>query len=100
MNKSYAKHILEHWDVPVFDIPTSEEDESDFIATFNSCKVLIEEKIKLDNPAILAERKETLLKGEIHSVSTPLRRNNRLSGILRKAANNLNLHRIMTMTIE
>lgn len=87
--ESYAKLLLEHWGVEVSGIPTSEKEESDFIAIFDTCTVLIEEKTKLDDPTMLARRKDVLSKGEIHSVSTPLRKNNRLSGIIGKAVSQL-----------
>jgi hypothetical protein len=48
---SYARLLLEHWGIGVVDIPTSDKEESDFLATFGPVKVLIEEKTKLDDPA-------------------------------------------------
>lgn len=86
---SYAKLLLEHWGIAVSDIPTSAKGESDFIATFGTCKVLIEEKTKTDNPDRLLQRNDSLAKGEVHGASTPLVRNNRLSGLVGKAANQL-----------
>lgn len=50
------------------------------------CVVLIEEKTKLDDPARLAKREEVLKSGEIYSSSRRIIRDNRLSGIVRKAA--------------
>ncbi|MBS0445578.1 MAG: hypothetical protein JSR59_06460 [Proteobacteria bacterium] len=83
---SYARLLLEHWGIGVADIPTSDKEEADFLATFGSAKVLIEEKTKLDDPAQLAERAKVLDAGEIHAASVPLLRDNRLSGIVSKAA--------------
>lgn len=87
--ESYAKFVLEQLGAQVTEIPTSEKEESDFIATFDSCNVLIEEKTKLDDPSMLAKRKDMLSKGEIHCLSTPLRKDNRLSGIIGKAVGQL-----------
>jgi hypothetical protein len=81
--------LLEHWGIGVADIPTSDKDESDFLATFGPAEVLIEEKTKLDDAAYLAQRAKVLDTGEIHSASLPLVRDNRLSGIVSKAARQL-----------
>lgn len=86
---SYARLLLEHWGVVVDDIPTSDKEESDFLATFGDAKVLIEEKAKLDDLAFLAQRAQVLDSGEIHSASLPLVRDNRLSGIVSKASRQL-----------
>jgi hypothetical protein len=73
----------------VQDIPTSEKEEADFIATFNGIRVLIEEKTKEDNLKELAERNQTLKQGGIYATTLPLVRNNRLSGLITKAASQL-----------
>lgn len=86
---SYAKSLLKHWGIDVSDIPTSVKEESDFLATFGTCKVLIEEKTKIDNSNRLSQRDATLSKGEVHGASTPLVRDNRLSGLVKKAASQL-----------
>lgn len=86
---SYAHLLLEHWSVVVDDIPTSDKEESDFLASFGTTKVLIEEKTKLDDAVYLAQRARALDTGEIHSFSLPLVRDNRLSGIVSKATRQL-----------
>lgn len=86
---SYTRLLLEHWGVSVRDIPTSYKKESDFLAMFDNCKVLIEEKTKLDDPVQMSKRTEVLSKGEIHMSSAPIIRNNRLSGIISGAAKQL-----------
>lgn len=88
-NTSFAKPFLKRLGITVFDIPTSAKEESDFLATFGTYKVLIEEKTKIDNPARLSQRAATLSKGEVHGASTPLVRDNRLSGLVGKAASQL-----------
>jgi hypothetical protein len=86
---SFAKPLLRHWGIAVSDIPTSAKEESDFLAAFGTYKVLIEEKTKIDNPTRLSQRVATLSKGEVHGASTPLVRDNRLSGLVGKAASQL-----------
>ena len=54
---SHTRALLQHWGVRVDDIPTSdleEKKEADFLATFGSTRVLIEEKTKEDDPGYLA----------------------------------------------
>ena len=86
---SYARMLLQHRGIVVDDIPTSAKEESDFLATIGDHKVLIEEKTKLDDPAYLEQRARSLDAGEIHASSLPLIRDNRLSGIVTKAASQL-----------
>lgn len=86
---SYARLLLEHWGVSVEDIPTSDKEEADFIATYNGVRFLIEEKTKEDDLQVLAERTQTLKQGEIYGTTLPLVRNDRLSGLISKAASQL-----------
>lgn len=86
---SYSRLFLENLGANVQDIPTSSKRESDFLAAFGTCKVLIEEKTKFDNPTNLTKRAEVLSKGEIYGNSTPIVRDNRLSGIVSYAASQL-----------
>ena len=87
---SITKAVIEHWGIPVVEIPTSEHEESDFVADFEGCKVLIEEKQKFDDPATLKKREDELAAGNVHLASEPVTRSNRLSGLIRKAADQLN----------
>lgn len=86
---SFAKQFLKRWGIAVSDIPTSAKEESDFLATFGTYKVLIEEKTKIDDSTRLSQRAATLSKGEVHGASTPLVRDNRLSGLVGKATSQL-----------
>jgi len=86
---SFAKQVLEMWGIQVKDIPESTEQESDFLAYFDSCTVLIEEKTKLDNPDDLTERHKVLSSGQVHGTNISLHSNNRISGIIGKAASQL-----------
>ncbi len=85
----YAKEILEQLGVTVHDIPTSKKEESDFLAIFGENKVLIEEKTKFEDPQRLKERQGVLEKGEIYASHIPIIRDNRLSGLVKKAASQL-----------
>jgi len=51
--------------------------------------LLIEEKTKINNPERLAKRRQSLDAGQVYSVFRPLVRDNRLSGVVRKAASQL-----------
>ena len=86
---SYAKGFLQHWDALVEDIETSDSEQSDFLASLEEEILLIEEKTKLDNPADLAKRRKAFDAGAVYSSSKRLVRNNRLSGVVRKAASQL-----------
>lgn len=86
---SYARPLLEYWRVRVTDIPTSSKEESDFLASFAGCDVLIEEKFKINDPEYVSKRAERLAKGGIAVLATPFVRDNRLSGIVTKAASQL-----------
>ena len=86
---SIAKGVLEGWGAVIDEIPTSDSEASDFLASIGGCVALIEEKEKEDDPARLAQRRQALHSGEIYSASRPLVRTNRLSGVVRKAARQL-----------
>jgi hypothetical protein len=86
LSQSYAKHVLQEMADDVRDLPTGDMEQADFLVTFGSCQVLVEEKTKFDNLRKLAEREEVLRSGKIHNSSTSLARNNRLSGLVGKAA--------------
>ena len=89
---SYARILLEHWGFSVEDIPTSDRDEkkeADFLASFGEVRMLIEEKTKTDDPNYLATRAMELEQGGIHGKTTPLIRNETLSGIIGGAAKQL-----------
>lgn len=88
-SSSLAIYVLEQWGATVARLPTSGKEESDLLASLDDCRVLIEEKTKFDDAAYLAQRAQRLSSGAIHGASTPLVRNNRLSGIVKKAASQL-----------
>jgi hypothetical protein len=86
---SYAKAFLEHWGAIVEEIETSDSEQSDFLAAIVMSVLLIEEKTKVDNPERLAKRRQALDAGQVYSSSRRLIRDNRLSGVVRKAASQL-----------
>ena len=88
-NISFTRAILENWGIHIEDIPTSQYNEADFIAKFGNTNVLIEEKMKKDDPHYLSARSDELEKGNIHLKTLPITRQETLSGIVRKAAKQL-----------
>lgn len=89
---SYTRALLQHWDVRVDDIPTSdlqEKKEADFLAMFGSSRVLIEEKTKEDYPEYLAHRASELKSGVVHGITIPIKRDETISGIVRDASKQL-----------
>ena len=87
--QSLAKFVLEEWGASVAPIPTSQNEESDFLATLDSTKYLIEEKTKFDDPSATVQIRRELSKSETALASTSLVQSNRLSGIVKKAASQL-----------
>ncbi len=88
-DQSHALHVLQSMADAVQELPTGDTEQADFLATFGRSRVLIEEKTKFDDPKIDAERYAALRSGKLHSRCTPLARNNRVSGIVGKAAKQL-----------
>lgn len=91
-NFSYARGLLQQWNVSVEDIPTSGVDhkkEADFLCRFGGTRVLIEEKTKTDSHDLLAKRAAALESGEIHFTTLPIVRNERISEIVRYASKQL-----------
>jgi hypothetical protein len=86
---SYAKGFLEHWGAIVEEIETCDSEQSDFLASIDAAVLLIEEKTKVDNPDDLAKRRKAFDAGQVYSSSRRLVRDNRLSGVVRKAASQL-----------
>ena len=86
---SIAAQVLEQWGAHVTPISTSHKDESDLLATFGDFRLLVEEKTKLEDADSTIKRRAALARGEVHGSNLPLAHNNRLSGIVRKAAKQL-----------
>jgi hypothetical protein len=88
-NIAIAEIIFKLWGASVAPVPTSEKEESDWLATLGGFRLLIEEKTKFENPDNAEARTQALHSGDVHGSTTPLRPNNRVSGIVRKAAKQL-----------
>ncbi len=92
---NYEPAIIEFFSTHGFEIQKiSEGDEQrpDFLAQDEQYAYLIELKTKFESEEKVQQRKEVLLKGEIYGDSIPVASNNRLSGIIRKAQNQLKGH--------
>jgi hypothetical protein len=70
-------------------VPTSNVQEADWLVNLPGCRVLIEEKMKFDDASTSTGREAVLATGEVHGSTVGLGRNNRVSAIVRKAANQL-----------
>jgi hypothetical protein len=86
---SVAKQALEDWGATVELLPTSTKKESDWLAVLDGCRLLIEEKTKLPDPASEAERQAAFRSGQVYERTIPLTHNNVLSGIVRNGARQL-----------
>ena len=86
---SFAEQVLKAWGASVEPLPTSKKEESDWLATLKGCRLLIEEKTKFEDSASREARNATLAAGQVHGATLPLTHNNRISGIVRKAAGQL-----------
>jgi hypothetical protein len=86
---SIATQVLEKWGATVTSIPESSDEEADLLATLNGCRLLIEEKTKLDDPANQRARQLALDTGQLRASTLPIIHNNRISGVIRKAADQL-----------
>ena len=86
---SFAEIILGRLGIGVQPIQTSSKERADFLATIANTVTLIEEKKKTEHPNADASRTATLAAGRIHSSQILITHKNRLSGIIRKAADQL-----------
>ena len=57
---TYADIVFKHLGFDIEPIPTGEEERADWKLTVGAFVFLVEEKLKLDNPEMLAKRKEAL----------------------------------------
>lgn len=89
LDVSIAEQVLVAWGATAESLPTSSKEESDWLAVLDGCRLLIEEKSKLDDPATRQTRNEELSAGQVYGATLPLAHNNRISGIVRKAVGQL-----------
>jgi len=88
-NFSVATQVLEQWGAKVTPIKTSEKKETDWLAEFGPYQLLIEEKIKFEDPEVKQDRVARLNKYEVHGTTQSLSHNNRISGIIGTAVRQL-----------
>ena len=88
-SQSIAEMVLKGWGAEVQEIPTSTKNESDWLATVDGFRLLVEEKTKFESPEKITARNEVLARGEVHGSVSGLQPNNRISGIFGKAAKQL-----------
>lgn len=86
---SIARQVLETWGASVVSVSTSLKEEADFLAELGGVRLLIEEKTKFEGPDRLDARNLALSSDALHSSIQPLGQNNRISGIVRKASEQL-----------
>jgi hypothetical protein len=86
---SVVEQVLAAWGATAESLQTSSKEESDWLALLGGCRLLIEEKTKFDDPAVRQARNDAQGAGQVHGTTLPLTHNNRLSGIVRKAAGQL-----------
>lgn len=86
---SVAEQVLNQWGATTEPLPTSSKEESDWLTILDGFRLLIEEKQKFNNSEAQQARETVLRAGQVHGTSLPLIHNNRISGIVRKAAGQL-----------
>jgi hypothetical protein len=86
---SIAKQVFEQLGAHVTKIPESNKKEADWLVEFAGLKLLVEEKTKLDDPSELMKRQEACHTGRVYGTIVPLSHDNRVSGVFRKAARQL-----------
>jgi hypothetical protein len=86
---SIAVQTFELWGAQVKPLPTSTKEECDWLVSLESCILIAEEKTKFEDAIAVESRLKTLKAGGVHGQTVPLKPNNRLSGIVRKAVSQL-----------
>lgn len=86
---SIAMQVMQIWGATVTQLPTSSKDECDLLAALDGVHLLVEEKTKLDDPRDTQAREASFARGDVHGSVLPLRHNNTISGIVRKATDQL-----------
>ena len=86
---SIAVQAFESWGAQVEPLPTSTKEECDWLVSLQSCSLIAEEKTKFEDALAIGSRLKTLRAGGVHGQTIPLKSNNRLSGIVKKAVGQL-----------
>jgi hypothetical protein len=85
MEPTYADVVLKQMGFDVERIPTADEERADWLVKHGSFAMLVEEKTKIDDPSTLARRREALDRGELFPSHAPIKPDNGLARITRKA---------------
>lgn len=86
---TYADIVFKHLGFDIEPIPTGEEERADWKLTVGAFVILVEEKLKLDDPEMLARRRVALDDGRVFSTHVPIKPDKGLSRITRKAASQI-----------
>lgn len=62
---SIVAKVLSAWGASVHALPTSYKEECDWLAELDGCRLIVEEKLKLDDPSRIAVRDAALATGQI-----------------------------------
>ena len=86
---SIAVQAFQSWGALVEPLPTSTKEECDWLVSLENSRLIAEEKTKFEDALAIEARLKTLRAGRVHGHTVPLKSNNRLSGIVRKAVGQL-----------
>jgi len=82
---TYADIVLKHLGFDVESIPTAGEERADWLVKHDLFAMLVEEKTKIDDPNVLALRREVLDRGELYPYHVPIKPDNGMARITHKA---------------
>ena len=86
---SIAVQVFQSWGADVQPLPTSTNEECDWLVSLETSSLIAEEKTKLEDALAIDARLKTLRGGGVHGETVSLKSNNRLSGIVKKAVSQL-----------
>ncbi|MEO8332995.1 MAG: hypothetical protein ABI479_11240 [Gallionella sp.] len=86
---TYADVVFKHLGFDIEQIPAAEEERADWKVSVGGLVILVEEKLKLDNPDMLVRRRAALDGGEVYPTHVPIRPDDQLSRITRKAVSQI-----------
>jgi hypothetical protein len=86
---SIAAQVFATWGARARQLATSTKEETDWLVELDGFRLLVEEKDKLEDPTRSQARIDDLRAGRVHGINVPLSHNNRISGIVRKATQQL-----------
>lgn len=92
-NENFVKNIFETFGYNVIKIKEGKSKSPDFLVSCEDEKFIVELKTKLDDPIILSNRTDTLLKGKVFLESNTAGRKNTISKIIKGAVAQLDSYR-------